>query len=608
MRKINELSEILINQIAAGEVIDRPASIIKELVENSIDAGADQISISFSDGGISQIIIDDNGSGISEEDIELAFKKHATSKIKDVNDLYNINTLGFRGEALSSISSISEVTVETKTQEMEIGMRYKIENSKVVKRNICNKEQGTKIIVENLFYNVPARRKFLKSIVTEKNHCINEINNLLLFHNQVEFKVVVDNKVIFNLSKKSKIDRYNEVLGTNSENFIVLEDLDKIFSMHGYLSLPQYCSTKRGSEYLYVNGRQIKDPIVKKAIQNAYSGLIPSNNFPQYVFSIQLDPKIIDVNVHPKKLEVKWEDSSVVFSKVSKSVRGILEKQLKNMVKKSIINLEPTSSSATNYNTFSLDEQVNEKPVYSERFEVSDNYYRNNSSFSKPRSQDETKEYIDFTKELFETVPNNQEEIVTSYSSASQLLDTYLILQYTDKIQIIDQHAAAERIKYDKLLKIYSSNLPSDSQELLVPIKLDFRKDQSIIFAHITTLLDRFGIIVEKYGDNYMVKSFPNVIFSDSLEQIIYEIIELFIDSGETFESEIFVEKYLDKIISKMACHNSIRAGYSMNRVEIDWLISELYKTEKPYSCPHGRPIIWEITKKDLEKTFGRVK
>ena len=306
MGKIHVLPENLINQIAAGEVIDRPASVIKELVENSIDAGATKIKISVVNGGVSEISVSDNGSGISEDDIENAFKKHATSKIQNFDDLFNIHTLGFRGEALASIASISKIIVETKTAEMKVGNKYKIVDGKVISKSLVNREIGTTIIIDEIFYNIPARKKFLKSAVTEKNHILQEIYNIVLLYHEIDFEVLVDGKKVLSLDPEiESFQRYRKVFDLSEDNyFFVSDDSDKNFILKGHISLPEATTPKKGNEYIFVNGRQVKDQLVRKAVTNAFIGFIPSSNYPNYFIQIDIQPQYVDVNVHPKKLEV----------------------------------------------------------------------------------------------------------------------------------------------------------------------------------------------------------------------------------------------------------------------------------------------------------------
>jgi len=622
MGKIHTLPENLINQIAAGEVIDRPASVIKELVENSIDAGATKVKISVVNGGITEISVSDNASGIAEEDIENAFKKHATSKISSFEDLFNINTLGFRGEALASISSISKITLETKTPEMKVANKYKIENGKVVSKSITNRELGTTITIQDIFYNIPARKKFLKSTLTEKNHIIQEIYNVALLYHNIEFEVLIDNKLVLDLPKEDDIfTRYKKIFGIEfSEYFYISDSSDKNFIVNGYISLPEATSSKKGTEYIFVNGRNVKDQLIRKAINTAFSGFIPSSNYPNFFITINIQPKYVDVNVHPKKLEVKWEDTNFVFSKVMHSVKSSLERILRNSVRNSLSDIPSSSTSINQLEQSNYNEDVeSSKPKFiyepSEKYESnqikpSGKKFESNvntSGFSTPRSQQDTKDFIEFAKEL---LVHSSEETSDDlgYSKSFQVMQTYIILEYRDKIQVIDQHAAAERIKYDKLIASFQEKKLLETEDLLIPLKLDLNPSQIEVVTTLVGFLGKLGIEIEKFGFEYIIRAYPRDIFKSNLEDLIVEIVDDIIKTGEDFSKEEVIQRNLDKIIASMACHNSIRAGYSMSNEEIKWLVKDLMNTNSPFSCPHGRPIIWELSKIDLEKRFGRVK
>jgi DNA mismatch repair protein MutL len=615
MRKINLLDENIINQIAAGEVIDRPSAIIKELVENSIDAGATELIIKIKNGGITSISIEDNGSGIEEEDVENAFKKYATSKITSVEDLFAIDTLGFRGEALASISSISKIILETKTESGQIGLKYNIIDGKIISSEKVKRRNGTTIMVEDIFYNIPARKKFLKSVITEKNYILNEITSLILKYNVIDFKVFLDEKVYCDLkSTEDEFKRYSEVLKINSEDFFKLTDTtDSNFKINGYFSMPNKCSMKKGVEYIYVNGRNIKDPIIRKAILTAYSGFIPHGFLPQFILNIEVNPKFIDVNVHPRKLEVRWEDTNYIFSKIQHSIKNKLEKILKVVVRESLNVNEDTQTRdfapvyvSENINPYNSNEKI--------QTQNGDLNYKTKSLNLSNRLENGSKLYstkhaLSFVDNLISEEFKIEENDVKSFgfTKSFQLLNTYLVLEYPDKVQIIDQHAAAERVKYDKIVKIYKTLLKSEFQGLLIPQILNLNKSQKEIMNFLLPFLSKIGIEITELRSEFVLTSY-SIVYDSSLPDIIIEICDLIIESGEDFEKSEIVDKYFDKIISLIACHNSIRGGYEMSTEEINWLVGELFNTDFPYSCPHGRPTIWELKKNDFEKQFGRIK
>lgn len=619
MSKINFLPQNLINQIAAGEVIERPASVVKELVENSIDAGATKIEIKIKNGGLSEIDIVDNGSGIEEEDIEKAFSKHATSKIKTENDLFNINTLGFRGEALSSISSIAKVYLDTRTLESQVGVTCRIVNGKIEEKGLSNRQVGTTLIIQDIFYNIPARKKFLKSTNTEKNHILNEFYNLVLSHPDIEFKIEVDDKVLFEIQSLefSEIESRVKTLFENQVQFIPFqEDTDEKFKLRGLVSHPNSVTNKKGLEYIFVNGRAVKDPIVRKAITSAYTGFIPGNFHPQFLIYIDLAPESVDVNVHPKKMEVRWEDTNAIFSRIHRTVKSVIERNLKISVKQSLQDDTDEFVSIPE-----IERQPIQFPINVEsKFEfkpTTQNLSGLNTTF-KPSSTEQTQKFLNFGKEIFsanivqDSEPenvNDEQKIKLGYLNSYTIFDTYIILEYSEKIQLIDQHAAAERITFDKLKNKYKQNKTFEIQELLIPIPLNLKPNQKEILESLIPFFAKFNIVIDEFGrGEFVISAHPIELSATYIDKLIIEIIDEIISSGENFDSFLQLEKNVDKILASSACHNSIRAGYAMKDSEIRWLVGELFNTENPYSCPHGRPIIWELTKNDLEKKFGRIK
>lgn len=643
---IHLLSQNLINQIAAGEVIERPASIIKELVENSIDAGASEVIVKFQNAGITKIQIIDNGKGIDESEIELAFMRNATSKILNVEDLMNIHTLGFRGEALASISSIAKVEIETRTENNVIAVHCDIDNGKIIDKKYVQRQVGTTLTISDIFYNIPARRKFLKSEVSEKSHIIDTFVDIATANPNIKLSLYNEEKVLYSLPISDQLNRIINLYKLEKENYFKLnldEESDKYkqdIQISGIFSHPKICDNKRTLEEIFVNGRSINDNSIKKAVSQSYQGYIPHFTYPKFIIFININPNIVDVNVHPRKLEVRFDEPSNIFKAVYRQIHSLVELNLQKEVKLKFENFqrfkdndigissEIKTDVINNYTSQSiLDRNILDNNIENylksskspktsnaahntdmtnDKGFVNNINIQNTPNISINLNTDKLQTFFDVDKSKNDNTSIEQK--TTNYGrldfiKSMQVFETYLIIEYIDRLQIIDQHAADERISYDKLL--LSINEKSyEYSNLLIPIELDLNNSQKEKLEIFLKELLKFHIEIIKKNDVYILEKLPIILQKVNWQNFITNILD-------TIEIDILDMNDVDiefaKKIARIACHSSIRAGKYMSEPEIRKMILDLYTTQNPYSCPHGRPIIWELKKYDIEKKFGRI-
>ncbi|OGC06552.1 hypothetical protein A2526_02265 [candidate division WOR-1 bacterium RIFOXYD2_FULL_36_8] len=549
--KIQILSSDLINKIAAGEVIERPSSVVKELIENSIDAGATKIEIEIQEFGKKLIRVTDNGAGMTEKEIELALQRHSTSKISSSDDLFNIKTLGFRGEALPSIDSVSHFAIEQNP------------NGK-----------GLTAIVKDLFYNTPVRLKFLKSKYTEMNHIQTVVSNFILGNPSVSFKLISDGKELLSSIGNGKLlDAIYTVFGLSiaQELLAVYLSHAESFGVNGYVSKPTISRLDRNFEVFFVNGRIVKNFTISKALENAYSNLIPGNRYPIAVLFMTLPLNEVDVNVHPTKREVKFLKTKEVSDKVNLAVQKALS-------------CYPVTTTDHRLQTTGYGLQATD---YGLQTLQGDGW--------RPKIADM----------LFDVQSGNPEFVVSDIQMLIPLyqhLNTYLICTDGEELVILDQHAAHERILFDNLNKIHEGETVV-SQDLLIPETYEFNALDASVFEENLGILKQLGFQIECFGKNtYIIRSIPAVLSNINSKELFTDLISEF----KTGEHKTQPEKQRDRLNKIMACRGAIKAGDKLNQEEINRLIKDLYKTENPLTCPHGRPTIVRITKDDLEKMFGR--
>jgi len=578
MKRIHQLSVNLINQIAAGEVIERPSSVVKELVENSIDAGSTKIDISVSNE-CRNIRIADNGSGIHPDDVTLTFTKHATSKIENEKDLWNISTLGFRGEALASICSIAKVTCISKTSEFDYGVKVTAENSEI-KQSKIGCALGTVMDIENIFYNQPARLKFLKSDKTEFSYIQEVIVQAALSRPDIAFSLSHNGSNILKTNADNDLLlRIKEISGENTSEhleFVEKTDEENNIKLTGYVSNPQFTRSSKKDIRLFVNSRPVKCPVILKAIDMAYKNLLPIGKFPYVVLNFEISPSDIDVNAHPTKKEIRWQNPNLVFNFTVSAIDKAL-----------------TSSSYSQKSEagFALDTL----PFYN-----SPKYSENATYFVTNQKKDNEKPYVNyaekfrqisssFTAEIIETTENTPTDTVIG-----QLKDTYILIETSQGLEIVDQHIADERFLYEKLL----SQKEVISQLLLISDVIELEPEEVEILEQNKEKLLKFGYEIKKIGDNKIVfKKIPQILSKVSQAEIARELVNNINCNLDDAENQILITT---------ACKAAVKAGEKLSIWQAEELIKRWRATKNPQVCPHGRPISHVLSIKDIAKFFYR--
>ncbi|WQK84493.1 DNA mismatch repair endonuclease MutL [Mammaliicoccus sp. Dog046] len=656
MGKIKELELSLANKIAAGEVVERPASVVKELLENAIDAQATQIDITIKESGIQSIRIVDNGTGIEESDIEKAFGRHATSKINNDYDLFHIRTLGFRGEALASISSVSRVTMKTCTDGL-MGHEVQVENGVVIKKQPAKAKQGTDILVKDLFYNTPARLKYVKSLYTELGKITDIVNRMAMSHPHISFTLVSDDKTVISTNGSGKTNEVMaEIYGMKiAKDLIEINGTTDDYEMHGFICKPEHTRSNRHYISIFINGRYIKNFVLNKAIIEGYHTLLPIGRYPIVYINIEMDPILVDVNVHPTKLEVRLSKEQLLYdlisNKIKEAFRGISlipdtsinrdqpKKSQKEIFEQQKIDFE-AKRSFVEQNEKTEDKPTNPEPVSPVEPSTKQWTFKNKDSNSiiqeeieKPKETERQFEEIEQTEqtEQTETSYNNQETIHESQDNdltnvetktsstanineddnvprvpymevVGQVHGTYIIAQNDTGMFMIDQHAAQERIKYE-FFKEKIGEVTNETQSLLLPITFNFSRDEHMIIEKYLTPLAEAGIFLEPIGHNdYMVSEYPVWLPPIDAEEIIKDMIDYVLK-----HARVDIKKLREDAAIMMSCKKSIKANHYLRNHEMSHLIDELRETTDPFTCPHGRPIIIELTTYELEKLFKRV-
>lgn len=613
---INILDEFTIKKIAAGEIIENPASIVKELLENSIDAGAKNITIEIKNSPTDFIRISDDGSGISREDISKAFLRHATSKLKSSSDLFNIHSLGFRGEALASISTVSKVLVITKTDLDETAIEVEVKDSKVINKKNISSNTGTTFFIKDVFYNQPVRKKYLKSDNLEFSYIYEVVEKIALSRNDISITLIRDGKTLISSKKNENLKNHiHSILGSDiARNLIEILHVEKDYKIHGFISNNMLYRSTRKSEYIYINGRYVKNLEISKSIEKNYKSLIPLNKFPVFILYVEIDPELVDVNIHPKKHEVKLSNENRLIEILENLVKEKLFKNTKifkiemkeNEEEKTIFekfkddfSFEINSSSDKNSDVEeSFIEVINSNDSYDEdilkEFE-NDNLYFN---------PEENYEYEEIKLDIFEssseylTEEDNILKDLISSNYRGTLFKTYLVFEgREDRFYIVDQHAAHERVNYEKFKKEFEESKVS-SQILLSPILLEVTAEERSVLLNNLESLKELGFSFDSFGESsFILREVPIVFGSPSSTNFLHEILE------DSYDNLYKVDPY--KIMRK-ACKASVKAGDELSIIEINALINSLSKCDKPLTCPHGRPTVIELNKKNLERLFLR--
>lgn len=634
MGKIIQLDEAIANKIAAGEVVERPASVVKELVENAIDAGSTIIEVEVEEAGMQKIRVIDNGEGMERDDVVTAFERHATSKIRDENDLFRIETLGFRGEALPSIASVSRVELVTSTGNTA-GTRLQIEGGNLVTIEPASSRKGTDITVSDLFYNTPARLKYVKSIHTELGKITDTMNRIAMGHPDIAFKLIHNGRVLLQTNGNGDIRQVlASIYGINTvKKMIPIEAENLDFKIKGYIGLPELNRATRNYISIVVNGRFIKNYALANAIINGYHTLLMVGRYPICYIHIEMDPVLVDVNVHPAKLEVRLSKEKELGELITETIRQAFQKQ--TLIRKgSVPNREKTASEQM---MFKLDHVPKKRTDSYERSTLTKKERVVAQDFMKQliSADDESQKHPlpdveqpipknepvqirettpvqktppipekkDLQEDMYESVlqKSNESRIPPLYP-IGQLHGTYILAENEDGLYIIDQHAAQERIKYE-YYKEKIGEVSNELQELLIPMTLEFPSDDFVKLQELLPELEKVGIFLEPFGLNtFIVRSHPYWFPEGEEEETIREMIDQVLQM-----KKVDIHQLREDAAIMMSCKGSIKANQYLRADEIQQLLDTLRSTENPFSCPHGRPIIIHFSTKDLEKMFKRI-
>lgn len=580
MSKIKVMSESLANKIAAGEVVEKISSVVKELCENSLDAHATNISVSLLDGGLKQIEVMDDGDGIDHDDVRLAFLPHATSKITKEDDLFFIDTLGFRGEALPSIASVSKVVL--KTCNKDIGTLLEVKGGTIVKEELSDAKLGTTIIVTDLFYNTPARLKYLKSESAELASCVSLIERLALSHDKVSFTLKNNEKILLRTTGSGNLHKaIHEIYGLNvSSKMIEIKNSNDDFDIYGYVCKPEILKSNRNHFITMVNDRVVKNYDINKAINDAYYTYKPDTKFPIVVLKINTDPTLIDVNIHPTKQDIKLSKINELYDLIYNSIKDALYKTL----------LIPDAIKKPEYNE--IKEDYVEHFVKEVEKEVDE--YKESSQVALDLSYTEEKESP--------TIVNEELKRLVLYP-IGVVHGTYIIAENEDGMYLIDQHAAQERVNYERYLKALKMN-EIKTTGLLFPITMELSASEFLIVKNNIEVLQNMGFQVEEFGVNtFVFKEHPTWLKMGYEEESILKIVDLLIHNNGSFDPI----KFNEHIAITLACKMSIKANMHIGPDAIEELLNELVLSDNPYNCPHGRPTIIKFSIYDLERMFKRV-
>ncbi|MBS0271949.1 MAG: DNA mismatch repair endonuclease MutL [Proteobacteria bacterium] len=591
--KIRKLEPHLVNQIAAGEVIERPASAVKELVENALDAGSTSITIHLRDGGRSLIAITDNGSGMSQDDLELAVERHATSKLPS-NDLFNIQTLGFRGEALPSIGSVSRVQITSRLKEATEAWCLKLEGGDKKPPIPASHPQGTHIEVKDLFYATPARLKFLKSPSTELSHAVELLNRLAMSHFSVAFKLLADQRVVFDYSACDALqDRLTQVMGVEfSQNALPLEMARGDIYLNGFISLPTLSRANAAHQYLFVNGRPVKDKLLHGAIRAAYQDFLASDRYPMLALFLKVPPEEVDVNVHPAKTEVRFRDSGLIrgtiVSALKQTLAGASHKTATTVSFQALRSLRPASIQQPSLSRYASRLEESAPPP------LSHDYVGLPRPFG-PCNDGEAHHY-----EHRETIQETPLETPLLGFAKAQLHETYILSQTQEGLVIVDQHAAHERLVYERL-KAEMGHVKR--QPLLIPEVIELSENDLVCLKEILQDLLALGLVVEPFGEKaLLVRETPHLLGELDLKGLLQDIADELKELG----GPLGLKERLAEVLATCACHHSVRAGRRLSIEEMNALLRQMEKTPHSGQCNHGRPTYVELKKIDMEKLFGR--
>lgn len=647
MAHINVLDKSTVDKIAAGEVVDRPSSIVKEVLENAIDARATAVTVEIKDGGISFIRITDNGQGIEKDDIKYAFLRHATSKIKNVEDLLSASSLGFRGEALSSIAAVTQLECITKTPSDLTGIRYVIEGGEEKCLEEVGAPTGTTFIIRNLFYNTPARRKFLKSATTEASYISSIVEKIALSHPEVSIRFINNNQNKLHTSGNNKLNEIiYSIYGRDvAANILEIDDIAMNMHLTGYIGKPIVSRGNRNNMVYFINGRFIKSKIINNAIEEAYKPYMMQHNYPFCVLHFQIDSHLIDVNVHPSKMEIRFENPMDIYNIFYNAISAALSRRelipevseadsgnsMKahvqtitnnvNNIESNINNIENDVKNIENIaNAITTKEKQQPKRHIREPepFEIRRNMLNDIERVSYASENDSVAdismvadgaddynaipvqgqtEQIDLFNDVFLSKKERKK-----HKMIGQLFDTYWLIEYDNNLYIIDQHAAHEKVLYEKTLKSFK-NKEITSQQINPPIILTLSMEEENILNRFSDEFERFGYEIEPFGGKeYAVRAVPANLYSIGQKELLMSLIDSLTETSAELKSDLITEK-----IASMSCKAAVKGNNRLSVEEANALIEQLLQLDNPYNCPHGRPTIISMSKYEIEKKFKRI-
>ena len=631
MKRINILDEHTSNKIAAGEVVERPSSVVKELIENSIDAEAKNITIEIEEGGCSLIRIIDDGNGIHKDDIKKAFMPHATSKIKDAEDIYSILTLGFRGEALASIAAIAKVNLKSKTEADEFGSEIIIEGGSIQSTKDIGCNKGTIMEVRDLFYNVPARKKFLKSISREGSLIGDIINRIALSNPDISIKFYNNGKKVLHTYGTGNLkDVIMTVYGkTISENIIYFESKEEDISLYGYIGKEEISRGSRNNQSIFVNGRYIKNKTIVAAVENAFKSFATVNKFPFFVLFLEVYPEFVDVNIHPTKAEIKFKEDRIIFKKIFDLVHKAFKLEVFNdfyipeeekEVSEEINKMNEVENISFNMEVVTREEEIYKEPIINKDLDnlsyddikkeeelyralKNSNVVYNNNNINKSAPSvvyEERSKINEDIKPLKNEI--NRTPKFPGLKVIGQFNKTYILAEYDEVLYIIDQHAAHEKILFEKYLK----NIEDGDivvQTLLVPTLIDLTTDDYCYFEENIDIFINAGFIIEKFGGNTIaIKDVPYFLGKLDARNLFINILDNIKSLGSGKTTEVKYNR-----IATLACKAAVKANDYLNEMEMERLINDLRYIEDPFHCPHGRPVIIKFTNYELDKKFRRI-
>lgn len=612
--KITLLPDNIANQIAAGEVIQRPASAVKELLENAVDSGATEIRLIITDAGKSLIQVIDNGSGMSETDARMSFERHATSKIKSIEDLFHIRTMGFRGEALASIAAVAQVELKTKRAEDETGVYIEVENSVVKKQEPVAASAGTSIAMKNLFFNVPARRNFLKSNAAEMRHIVDEFTRVAMSFPEILFTLTANNQQLFHLEAGSLKQRIIQLLGNNynAKLVSVKEDTDYM-NIYGFVGKPETAKKTRGDQYFFVNNRFIKSAYLNHAVMNAYQEMIPSDSFPMYVLFIDLDPTVIDVNVHPTKQEIKFEDEKIIYAFVQAAVKHALAQfsvtptldfdldasiqQLSSIQQPFTEEKKSAAASGSIFKGFTQKNQAHfiEKNERTDPIAIGLKHWKD---FYEPQVSGVGSK-VSVTETMTSLTPYTPH--LTTDFELTQLLNTYITVPSANGFLLIHQQAAHERVLYEQL-KAASKDKPVATQRSMFPSTLELTAADAAVMEEIAGDLQYLGYTIEPFGKNtYVIQGTPADVEAGNEKHII----DILLEQYKHFSPEVKFSKR-EKLVRSLARQQSIKTGTRLTEREMRQLVNDLFACEQSNVTPDGNPTYLEFKLEQLERMFGK--